>query len=549
MPRVLSGLFFCLAMNVFAAIEGWSTPLPELSSPRNRYSATLLHSGSVLIAGGCRAVTSLGDCSPTTSTEIYDPATGQSLPGPDMVHTHNFSESNLLSRASLVTVTLDDGKVLLIDANPEIYDPVANTFTETAPRLPGVQWPFLYATTATLLKNGKVLVLSAAGSSSPPGTYVPLLPGQTSAQTYDPATNQWTSIPPPPGAGHGLVVLPSGKVLVVGGYGCISIGIPDCGLSDVWLYDPQTGDMEARASMPYKSIFPSVAVLPNGTILTIGGYSVVLCDIPRRRCSDAGGSPPQLYDVAADRWSLAKREPIGLGELAKPFVLPTGEVLAVDADPQGDDNYFYDPPTNTWSLAAGSLAFQTATLLPSGLVLMIGTSAVELYDPYGPPPLTPPTVTVVEYYNASFDHYFISWLNDEIFRLDNGSLPGWVRTGQTFKASDVAIPALGTSPVCRFYIPPASGDSHFFGRDALECNSTAQKFAALVLEDPRFMHMLLPAAGTCPYNTTPVYRVFSNRADANHRYTTDRATRDQMVAKGWIAEGDGPDLVVMCAPQ
>ena len=45
-----------------------------------------------------------------------------------------------------------------------------------------------------------------------------------------------------------------------------------------------------------------------------------------------------------------------------------------------------------------------------------------------------------------------------------------------------------------------------------------------------------------------VYRVFSNRLDANHRYTTDRATRDQMVASGWIAEGDGPDTVVMCAP-
>jgi len=24
--------------------------------------------------------------------------------------------------------------------------------------------------------------------------------------------------------------------------------------------------------------------------------------------------------------------------------------------------------------------------------------------------------------------------------------------------------------------------------------------------------------------------------------------RDEMVAKGWIAEGDGPDLVVMCSP-
>jgi hypothetical protein len=28
----------------------------------------------------------------------------------------------------------------------------------------------------------------------------------------------------------------------------------------------------------------------------------------------------------------------------------------------------------------------------------------------------------------------------------------------------------------------------------------------------------------------------------------DRTVRDQMVATGWLAEGDGPDQVVMCAP-
>ena len=93
------------------------------------------------------------------------------------------------------------------------------------------------------------------------------------------------------------------------------------------------------------------------------------------------------------------------------------------------------------------------------------------------------------------------------------------------------------------------GDSHFFGRGTAECDATGQRNPSFVLEDPAFMQMFLPVAGVCPANTTQVYRVFSNRADANHRYMTDKATRDQMVAKGWLAEGDGPDLVVMCAPQ
>jgi len=107
----------------------------------------------------------------------------------------------------------------------------------------------------------------------------------------------------------------------------------------------------------------------------------------------------------------------------------------------------------------------------------------------------------------------------------------------------------GRSPVCRFYIPPGLGDSHFFGRGTAECNSTGTKNPSFVLEDPAFMQMYLPVLGVCPANTAQVYRVFSNRPDANHRYMTDKTVRDQMVTKGWLAEGDGPDLVVMCAPQ
>jgi serine protease len=160
---------------------------------------------------------------------------------------------------------------------------------------------------------------------------------------------------------------------------------------------------------------------------------------------------------------------------------------------------------------------------------------------------SPASVDVVEYYNASLDHYFITWIADEIAALDAGTkIKGWTRTGYRLKAYPTA--QNGTSPVCRYYIPPGLGDSHFFGRGTAECTATGAKNPSFVLEDPNFMHMILPSVGTCPAGTTQVYRVFSNRPDANHRYMTDKTVRAQMVAKGWLAEGDGPDLVVMCAP-
>lgn len=199
--------------------------------------------------------------------------------------------------------------------------------------------------------------------------------------------------------------------------------------------------------------------------------------------------------------------------------------------------------------ADGSGLSFTFRVSADGLTLMgaIGTDSFSLARVGGVAP-APATAEVVEYFNASLDHYFITRIADEIALLDAGTtIKGWVRTGKTFKTYPVAH--AGTTPVCRFYIPPGKGDSHFFGRGAVECDATGQKNPSFVLEDAQFMHMFLPNAGNCPASTVPIHRVFSNRPDANHRYMADRTVRDQMVATGWLAEGDGPDLVVMCAPQ
>jgi len=47
---------------------------------------------------------------------------------------------------------------------------------------------------------------------------------------------------------------------------------------------------------------------------------------------------------------------------------------------------------------------------------------------------------------------------------------------------------------------------------------------------------------------TIVYVAGGTGADANHRYMVNASIRDLMVTKRWVAEGDGPDLVVMCSP-
>jgi hypothetical protein len=164
------------------------------------------------------------------------------------------------------------------------------------------------------------------------------------------------------------------------------------------------------------------------------------------------------------------------------------------------------------------------------------------------------TATSVEYYNATLDHFFTSSLQADIDAFDSGRLPGWARTGQAFGATAAAGP--GLNPVCRFYIPPDKGDSHFFSAAPDECQAVLARmasdpnYAGYFYESPAAWYTALPdrLTGTCPAGTVPVWRLWNGRIDSNHRYTANWAVRDQMLALGHTLEGYGPSGAGMCAP-
>jgi hypothetical protein len=162
-------------------------------------------------------------------------------------------------------------------------------------------------------------------------------------------------------------------------------------------------------------------------------------------------------------------------------------------------------------------------------------------------------VNLIEYYNAAQDHYFVTDLAADIDALDSGRFAGWARTGQTFPVFPANNGFL--NPVCRFYIPAEHGDSHFFSVIAAECAAVAAltltnaNYSGYIEETTEAFFVATPFAdGTCAFKWTPVYRLWNQRADSNHRYTTDPAIKAQMIARGYVAEGVGPDSVAMCAP-
>jgi hypothetical protein len=166
---------------------------------------------------------------------------------------------------------------------------------------------------------------------------------------------------------------------------------------------------------------------------------------------------------------------------------------------------------------------------------------------------------LIEYYNARLDHYFITQIETEIAALDTGFLAGWQRTGQSFlawRARTPQAPAGGYTAghgvdVCRLCGLPAAGlDTHFYSDDSLECGATVRRYPGHWVWEDRLafsLPLINRATGKCPPNTIPVYRVWNGRADSNHRYTTDIATRQAMIEKGYVPEGYGPMHVAMCA--
>ncbi len=157
-------------------------------------------------------------------------------------------------------------------------------------------------------------------------------------------------------------------------------------------------------------------------------------------------------------------------------------------------------------------------------------------------------VTVVEYFIAGNNSYFLSGRADEQKALD--ALPGsFKRTGTEFDAFAAKSGPAGTQDYCRFYISdPAKGvSSHFYGNGSSDCPALiAAKLPTFTFENYDFAVHTPLTADTCPAHAPlKIYRSFRPAAtgvNPNHRFTAAKREYDEMTATGWTPEG-----VAMCA--
>jgi hypothetical protein len=149
-------------------------------------------------------------------------------------------------------------------------------------------------------------------------------------------------------------------------------------------------------------------------------------------------------------------------------------------------------------------------------------------------------VTVVEYFNAGLGHYFVTSSVEEQQRLDAGG--DWRRTGLAFRAWSSA--GSDRVPMLRYFsgamFEPKS--SHFYTYLQSEWNALREQ-GLWRYEGTAFAVRLLEgdlSSRSCASGAVPLYRLYNNSQGGapNHRYTTDPTVVDQMIASGWIPEGE-----------
>jgi large repetitive protein len=321
----------------------------SLATAREEHTATFLPNGKVLVAGGYTGGNNGVDLA---SSELYDPASGTWT-----------ATGSLATARSLHTATLlPNGKVLVVGgygalASAELYDSASGTWTATGslatPR---------YGHTATLLPNGKVLV--TAGFT---GTNFDTL---ASAELYDPASGTWTATGSLATgcAFHTATLLPNGKVLVAGGNTTSGDS-----LAGSELYDPANGIWTATGSLNAARAYHTATLLPNGKVLVAGGDNVF-----------QNPDNLELYDPATGTWVNTAFFSSGRSDLTA-TLLPNGTVLLAGGYNNDTTTTFANARlyTNSVNLTAtGDLGAKrsshTATLLSDGKVLIAG--GVDIFN-------------------------------------------------------------------------------------------------------------------------------------------------------------------------
>jgi YVTN family beta-propeller protein len=259
-----------------------------------------------------------------------------------------------------------------------------------------------------------------------------------------------------------------------------------------------------------------------------------------------------LTIVDTDNDTVTNTVPVGMSPTEAIVDADGGDVYVVNSGSNSVTVINAASETVVGSFAVGGAPWRMIVGLRQLFVLNTNGAAQDSMTIATPNDSIADTAIATEFYHAVFNHYFHTANETETRYLVDGAFgDDWHRTFEFFRVW--TTPGPGRLPVSRFFSTQwGTKSSHFYTANQAERAALISgQIAGWQLEADNVYYIILADAnGNCPDGTSPLYRMYNNGMGGapNHRFTVDRATRDMMVAQGWVGEGQGPDVVYGCVP-
>jgi N-acetylneuraminic acid mutarotase len=223
------------------------------------HTATLMANGQVLVVGGCLIE---GFCN--DAVEIFEPTTNEWLEMTPLDFSLFGHTAQLLNNGRVLVAGGMSDEDTYPNENAVVYDPEQDAWIPTGPMIDP-----RYFAESVRLSDGRVLVVG--------GLSIEALPEHStlsSAEIYDPATNQWTAAGSLSQARYAfqLVRLSDRHVLAIGGTRSHeSTWNANSFVSEIERYDTTTKTWRTIGLLPRPAAFAASVLLPDGRVWLAGG--------------------------------------------------------------------------------------------------------------------------------------------------------------------------------------------------------------------------------------------------------------------------------------
>lgn len=364
-------------------------PLP---APQGYPAFAALAQDYLLLAGGFNALPN-GYTGAVVALDA-DVGTVQTLPGPVL--------TTPFTLAPVGTILLADGSILIVGATSPApfptptstmagfawtFDPTTGLSTATgAPNTPRI------GATLSLLANGTVLYAGGFGLGD--AGYCVL----DTAEVYDPKSRTFRKVGnnmTAPRCGHSATVLADGSVLIAGGFAFPPLIYDPPGVEAIWVPSLATAETFTTATQTFTAVttvletgfaLHSATLLANGDVLIAGGFSAFQAVSPFETMEIFPIAQAAVFNIAAQAFATIAAMP-GPRAMHSATLLPSGKVLIAGGatDEQmtpAAGTVMFDPTGFTfadWTPLASARRSQGAVLIEDG-VLMLGGDPASTYE-------------------------------------------------------------------------------------------------------------------------------------------------------------------------